>query len=523
MEEKKETEIENVEAASSDSAEKNTEKKGKKSGKGMNPFKNKKFKYGSLSVLFTVIFIVFVVLINVVITLIGERFSVSADLTDAGLYSIEQESADYLAGIADKVTITVTSEESAFSNGGTYFYQTNEILKKIANTNGNITLNYVNVVSNPGFQANYSETISADEIVVESESTGRSKVLTYEDYLSITYDENYLMMGMKYPTSIEANCEQAVVSAIMNVTDADPVKVAVVTGYGETTNAVLRELLESNSYVVEELDIAMTEAISDEYDFVLINGPDKDYSVADVTKIDDWLDNNGIFDKNLIYIANPSLGESPNIDGLLEDWGQVVEKGTVYQTDSNYAYPSLPTYQILDVPDSDFSDFDNDSRILGNNMCAITMLWDANNNMEAQVLLTSYNGAVIKPQDSGDNWEPADNMAKAALPVAVQTVKTRFENGTEPVSSRVVTIGGKDLFDSGFLVTATNNAQFFINIFNVSCGKEDGVTITPKSYDVVPLEITEGQKNTMAVIFVGVIPLAIIVAGIVIWLRRIHK
>ena len=54
-----------------------------------NPFKNKKLKYGGLSVLFTVIFIVAVVLVNVIITLLGDRFMPAADLTDSGLYSIE--------------------------------------------------------------------------------------------------------------------------------------------------------------------------------------------------------------------------------------------------------------------------------------------------------------------------------------------------------------------------------------------------------------------------------------------------
>ncbi len=72
------------------------------------------FKYGGLSVLFTVIFIVAVVLVNVIITLLGDRFMPTADLTDSGLYSIEQSTVDYLKTVTDEVTITVTSEEAAF-------------------------------------------------------------------------------------------------------------------------------------------------------------------------------------------------------------------------------------------------------------------------------------------------------------------------------------------------------------------------------------------------------------------------
>ena len=61
-----------------------------------NPFKNKKLKYGGLSILFTVIFIVAVVLVNVIITLLGDRFMPAADLTDSGLYSIEQSRSKVL-------------------------------------------------------------------------------------------------------------------------------------------------------------------------------------------------------------------------------------------------------------------------------------------------------------------------------------------------------------------------------------------------------------------------------------------
>ena len=113
----------------------------------------------------------------------------------------------------------------------------------------------------------------------------------------------------------------------MNVTDTDPVKVAVLTGYGETENTVLQNLLKTNSYVIESVNITLTDKISEDYDFVFMFGPDKDYSVADINKLDTWLDNSGKFGKNLVYVGNPKLGDSPNIDGLLDQWGLKVEKG----------------------------------------------------------------------------------------------------------------------------------------------------------------------------------------------------
>lgn len=494
-----------------------------KKKKTLNPFKNKKLKYGGLSVLFTVIFIVAVVLVNVIITMLGERFSVEADLTDEGLYSIEQSTVDYLKGLTDKVKITVTSEESAFTGTGTEFYQTNAILKKLVNCNDNFTLDYIDVVSNPGFAANYDETITSNQIVVESESTKRVKVLSYTDFLSPNYNQQYLQYGYQVAESYDANCEQAVVSAIMSVTDTNPVKVAVLTGYGETENAVLQQLLETNSYILESVNITLTDTISEDYDFVFIFGPDKDYSVSDITKLDNWLDNGGKFGKNLIYVSNPKLGESPNIDGLLDDWGLTIEKGTLYQTDANYAYESQRTYQMFQVPETDFSTFTNNSAIFGDNVSAVSTKWEGYGNMTTQAILTTYDGAVIKPQNAGDNWEPDSDAEKKTYNAIVQTCKTRFE-GTNPIISRIVVFGGMELLTNTFLsASQANNSQLIMNIFNVSCNKEAGITLETKSYSASTFEITESQKTALTVVFVGVLPVLLLVVGIVVWIRRIHK
>ena len=491
--------------------------------KTLNPFKNKKLKYGGLSVLFTVIFIVGVVLVNVIITLLGERFSVEADLTDAGLFTIEDTTKEYLSGITDEVIITVTSEESAFTANGTEFNQTNEILKKIANSSSNITLQYVDVISNPGFLASYEEDITQMEIVVESKGTKRVEVLDSNEYFHIIYNEQYLQMGYQVPESVEANCEQAVVSAIMSVTDTDPVKVAVLTGYGETTNATVETLLTTNSYVLEDVNITLVENIGDEYDFVFIFGPDKDYSTEDVDKLARWLDNDGNFGKNLIYVNNPSLGESPHIDSLLADWGLKIEKGTLYQTDTNYAYESRRTYQMLQLNETVFDEMQTQGYFFGDNMSPVTLLWEGYGNMATSAVLSTYDGATIMPQNSGDNWEPADNAEKKAYPVIAQSLKIRYV-GTDPLQSRIMAFGGMELLTNTFLTSpSTNNAQLLMNIFNVSCNKEAGITLTPKSYESTTFEITESQKKLLTVIFVGALPAVLFASGVVVWLRRKHK
>ena len=178
---------------------------------------------------------------------------------------------------------------------------------------------------------------------------------------------------------------------------------------------------------------------------------------------------------------------------------------------------------MFQVPETDFSEFSNDSAVFGENMSAVTTKWEGYGNMTTQVLLSTYDGAVIKPQNAGDNWEPDANAEKKSYGAVVQSYKMRFE-GTEPYTSRIVAVGGMELLSSTFLSAAqANNAQFIMNIFNVSCDKEAGITLTPKSYSSSTFEITEAQKNALVIAFVVVLPILLIITGIVVWIRRIHK
>ena len=64
-----------------------------------------------------------------------------------------------------------------------------------------------------------------------------------------------------------------------------------------------------------------------------------------------------------------------------------------------------------------------------------------------------------------------------------------------------------------------------MNVINTIADKEDvGITIESKSIDNTELGITDvATQNTMLVVFVIIIPIAILVAGFVFWLRRRNR
>lgn len=497
------------------------ESSAKKKTPRKNIFKSKKFKYGGFSVIVSIIFIVAIILVNVVTTLAADKFNVKADLTENKLYSVEDSTKDYIMGLKDdKVTITITSPEETLKSGYIYYSQTNEIVKLIASLNDNITLNYVDLVTNPSFASKFSsETIREYQIIIQSEKTGRYKVLTDADYLNVTYNAYYTAIE-----SVEGNAEQAVTSAIMSVTDVDPVKVAVITGYNETVNASFQNLLETNAYILESVNITLTDKISPDYDIVFIFGATADYSNADITKLETWLDNGGKFNKDLVYFASTAMGSSPNLDAFLAEWGIKVEKGTIYQTNTDYAYETDPLLQQVSIMDSAYADTVNNSFVVfANNIVPVTAMWEGSGNIETKVLAESFDGAYIRPSDAADSWKPSGADGKGKWAFAVDSSKVMYE-GTEESSSHIVAIGSMEMLSNSYLFSSQlQNSQFIMNIFNTLCGKNEGITLTPKTFEFTPFDITAAQSNILAVIFIGIVPVGIVVGGIVIWVRRKHR
>ena len=51
-------------------------------------FNKRNFKHGTLAVVFTVLFLAAVVVLNVIVNIVSDRFDTTADLSDSGIYTL---------------------------------------------------------------------------------------------------------------------------------------------------------------------------------------------------------------------------------------------------------------------------------------------------------------------------------------------------------------------------------------------------------------------------------------------------
>ncbi len=504
-----------------------------------NPFRSRKFKYGSLSVIFTVICIAAVVLINVILNLVLDRFNVEADLTTNQVFTLGEETERYVKGINDEITLYVTADKDSLKNSDeTLYEQVVEYLDKMESLNPKVSVRYVNLLTDPDFSNDYVETLSNYQIIVKSGRTSRYRILTISDFLRFTLSDGntysyseasmYVNYGGYSVTDYSSNAEEQLVSAMMSVSKENPTVVTFLTGYNESDTATLEKILTDNAYVVGSAEIDKIQAIPAETDICVICGPRDDYSLDSLTKLDEWLSNGGQYGRDLIYLATPDAADTPNLDEYLAEWGLAVERGYIIQENASYSYYTgltIALMQDLDIK-TDTAYYENmkladNASFVGYYVRPVTKLFDGQGNITNTVIASAYGDQCkLFPFTADENWSP-EQEEQQGFDVIVESAKVRFE-GVEPIYSKVIVCGSDLLFNQNF-TSASNysNGEVALALFDANSDTDDSdIRIVEKSFKAETYQLSTEVQVTIGVIFAIVIPLIMIAVGIIVWAKR---
>lgn len=493
----------------------------KEKGKFKKFMKSRKARHGTIAMAITALVIVMVIVLNIIIGLLVDRFpDLELDLTSNSSFALQDDTIDYVSHLDSDVTVYILMEKDTFESQGTYFVQAQKMLNKmVSKSNGKMKVKYVDLTSNPSFTSDYPnvdwQSSSANNIVLV-ESGKQYKVLTLADcfeYDEQTYNYNgsYSFTGTKI--------EQAVVTAILNVTTNDKVVVDMIKGNNEQDYSSLKTLLENNAYQVNEVSLA-TGDFDKDAKVAIMYAPSVDLDEKIVEKLSTWLSNDGKYGRSLIYVPTADMGEMPNLDDFLKEWGMSIDRGYVFETDESTLVSASSPYAFT----VSYGDYYKDN--LKNSKIPVVVseshavnITDENT---AHALLKTTDKAGVLPIDADKSWDYKDAITGNGENVAAEGVMTNEDKK----SSRVVVFGSYIMFsDTIMKYNSFNNSAYFMNVINTIADKEDvGITIESKSIDNTELGITDvATQNTMLVVFVIVIPIAILVAGFVFWLRRRNR
>lgn len=529
-----ETAVEYDNTEASDSEKKKSDKKDKKAKSKKN---FKKLKHGTMATVLTVVFVAVLVLVNVVATSIFERFPLTIDMTSDNSYTISDETVDYIKNVDKKIKVTVLAEESEFTSTSKYIRQANEILQNISKSNKNITVEYVDLMSNPEVKSEYEDSLAEYDIIVETgDNHERTTVVHPQDLVNFSSDfETSFQQNMgatletfieyyggmtaiqSYPTGIESNCaEQAFASAILKVTDADPKTVTFLTGRNEIASlSYFKTLLEANGYNVDSIDIT-TQDIPKEANLIVMGAPSVDYTADEVEKVSAFLDNGGKLKKNLLYIESVQQGDTPNIDELLEEYGIKFRNEFVYDSSGSNASNG---YVFMERANDKFmQDIKDDSLKL------FTSIYTKPITIEYNEKSMKTCEAYIQTSDTGYTMDSKKNELTSGVTVtaAVGSKAVFVDDGAD--YSNLIALGSEYFLDDTVLqMSQYLNRQWILSLVNGVTGKSSDITIEPKTVEGSLFDLTNGQIKVLEWVFIVIIPVIVLAIGIIVWIKRKNR
>ena len=475
---------------------------------------------GSFATVLTVIFIAALLILNMIVSAVSNRYPVQIDLTTDKIYGLSDETIDYLKGLEKEVDIYVLATEDGFSSASDYFLQAKETIKKFPQYTSKVDLSFVDMAKDPSFESKYaSYNIGTRDIIVECGS--KIQIVKTSDLFTLQYDSS---TGYSYIQG--SRTDEAITSAIMNVTSDYTPKVTLLTAHSSFDATSFVSLLEQNSFEVITQDLLL-EDIDPEAEVAILFAPSQDLDEDQLKKLDAFLDNDGQKGRSLLYFASASQPAMPAMEAFLSEWGIVMEDATVYETDYSRIYNYSPLYSIVDFVNEEILE-DPSGYMLMPTARVMDTSFTERDGKTVEVLQKFGPEALAIPNDAGEDYNIEDAEAYAWPALVLSTLEKSAgkvnESGVAVLKSQVIVSASAASCESGLLSSNTFvNGKYYLNLINSVVGRDVSYSVTDKVLDTNTLVMTNTQILGIAAVFVIVIPAALLVWGIVVFMRRRHK
>ena len=233
----------------------------------------KKIRRGVFNSSFVVIGLAIVVAVNVFANELPEKAK-SVDLTSQNLYTLTDDSVNLVKDLKQDVTLYVLSSEKSADD------TVARTLSNYEDASSHIKVEYIDPAVSPNFYASYTDTAPSDgSIIVVSGNT--SKVVSSSDLYQ--YDIDYSTYTQ---TKSAYDGEGQLTSAIDYVTSDTLPKLYTLTGHDEASlSDTLTSQIEKENIDIEELNLVTSEAVPDDANCLMIDGPQKDITADEKDRI----------------------------------------------------------------------------------------------------------------------------------------------------------------------------------------------------------------------------------------------
>ena len=508
-------------------------KKKEKKPSGKNISSVVQLKNGSFSLAVTAIVLAIIVVVNLIIGQLPSKL-LNWDLSETGVFSVSDTSKELLKDLDKDVTVEVVAET------GNVDSRIEKFISIYGDLSSKLKVSYVDPVLHPEILTKYG--ISANSVVVSCEETGKNQVISFSDI--IVSQQNYY----GYSSESEFDAEGQLTSAVAAVTSDNDKKIYLLRGHGESAiSQELGELLTKNSMTTSNLN----------HNYLYQGG-------------------------NVLLLRGVTDKELTNFNELMEDYGMTMVNSYIGDRDRYYQRAQSAFYFFPMITSND-TNVETTSSILVGAVAGMTASENTPEDVTLTTLLTTSNNAFREGNSneatqfilaaSAQKTVPADTESESELESGSDTKETEktsvesvseeastesvTENASEEVTSEAaseaesteestledvltdISVGNTDgwletpsadskltvisastMIDSSLIgnFTGIENLNEFINIVSSYFDDVQNVSIPAKSLSVTYNTVT--GSSIWNALFIIVIPVFSIVAGLVVWIRR---
>lgn len=469
-------------------------------------FASKSSRNGTYSVGLAVIVIAIAIVINLVAGQLPESVR-NIDISSNNLYDISSVSTKLLNKLDKKVELKVIAEQDSVDT------RIKTFVKKYAALSSKVKVEWVDSVLHPSVLQEYNT--DGNVIVVSCEATGKSTTIAFSDIIQSDY-YSYYMTGTSSETSFDG--EGQLTSAINYVTSEETNKIYRTSGHGESTfSSSVNDLFTKNNLETEEINLSMNPEIPDDCDLLFLYGPTSDITDDEKTIIENYLSDGG----KVYLILGDTSSETPNLDDLMADYGLKKVSGYIADTQRCYQGNYYAIFPQLSLSGDLGSGISNQMVLLLNSLGMEKTDSDNENLTVTPFMQTSADGYAVTEDDQTQGQYILGAIATNTIGSDTESDEDSDDSSSSDTKeARLTVLASGSMISSDITdqLTTLDNLTLFVNSVTENFDNVNNVAIEAKSLSTETNTPMHAGGFSILVIFI--IPLAILIIGFVIWMKR---
>jgi len=450
-------------------------------------------RHGVFSAGATALAVAAVLVFNLILAQVPQDYT-QFDLTETGIYHITDTSRTYLENLQEDVEIHVLADKDAMDSRIVRF------LTKYEDLSDHLSVEYVNPTVYPSVLSQYG--VDTDTIVVTCAATGRQETIAMEDVIG--YD---VMQYYYYNNYVETDfdAEGLLTSAVDGVLTDTSMTVYQTSGHGETSLSAQVEALFSKLHMaVESVNLLTDGGIPEDCTLLIISEPLRDLADDELDMLLTYLSQGG----HVVFNLSGQLDAMPNFETLLSTYGMSLADGMIADTSRYYQNNPYLFFPMADTSVDAASGLSTDGTVLFFASRGFTLTDPARDSIAVQSFLTT----------SADGLSVVDEETRTPGTYVVGAVAT--EEIDDGITARLTVFGADSLIDAELTGSFSNldNINLFMSAATVGLDGLSNLHIEPVSLSTPTNTISTG--GIWALLFIFIIPGALLIFGFVRWMRR---